>query len=118
MKDKRHINNWKTFNEGLFSGIKKGVSDMYNFYKLVKLLRGWERKYTPEQYDMVISSAFNLINKHDLQPGKLSPPFTLPNTQLGEEFIKKFFKAAKDNGYEVVSKPSEKQGHTTFNFTR
>ena len=118
MKDKRHINNWKTFNEGLFSGIKKGVSDMYNFYKLVKLLRGWERKYTPEQYDMVISSAFNLINKHDLQPGKLSPPFTLPNTQLEEEFIKKFFKAAKDNGYEVVSKPSEKQGHITFNFTR
>ena len=37
---------------------------------------------------------------------------------MEETFIKKFFKAAKDNGYEVVSKPSEKEGHTTFNFIR
>jgi hypothetical protein len=113
----KHINNWVNFNEGLFSGIKKGVSDMYNFYKLVKLLRGWE-KYTPEQYDKVISDAFDLINKHDLKPGKLSPPFTLPNKQLEKEFIKKFFKAASNNGYKVISRPSEKEDHTTFNFTR
>jgi hypothetical protein len=114
----KHLDNWKTFNEGIFSGIKKGVSDVYNFYKLVKMLRGWERKYTTEEYDKVISDAFDLINSYNLQPGKLSPPFTLPNTQLEMEFIKKFFKAAEDNGYQVVSKLSEKEGYTTFNFIR
>lgn len=67
----KHINNWKNFNEGIFSGIKKGVKNVYNFYKLVKMLRGWERKYTPEQYDKVISDAFELINGYNLQPGKL-----------------------------------------------
>lgn len=114
----KHMKNWKTFNEGIFSGIKKGVENVYNFYKLVKMLRGWERKYTPSDYNKVISDAFELINGYNLQPGKLSPPFTLPNVQLEEEFIKKFFKAAEDNGYKVVSKPSEKEGFTTFNFIR
>ncbi len=114
----RHINSWKSFNEGLFSSIKKSVSNAYNFYKLVKLLRQWDKKYTPKQYDNVISDAFDLINKYDLSPGKLSPPFTLPNSQLEQEFIRKFFKAAKDNGYEVISKPSERKAYTTFNFIK
>jgi hypothetical protein len=114
----KHINDWKTFNEGIFSGIKKGVSNAYNFIKLVKLLRGWQRKYTPEDYDNVIKEAFDLINGYNLQPGKLSPPFSLPNIQLEEEFIKKFFKAAEDNGYKVESRASEREGYTTFNFIR
>lgn len=94
------------------------VSNIYNFYKLVKMLRGWETKYTPDQYDKVISDAFNLINSYNLKPGKLSPSFTLPIVQLELEFIKKFFKAAEDNGYKVVSNPSKKAGYMTFNFIK
>ena len=114
----KHINNWKNFNEGFFTGIKEGVENVYNFYKLVKMLRGWKQKYTSSDYDKVISDAFELINDYNLQPGKLSPSFTLPNIQLEEEFIKKFFKAAEDKGYQVISKPSEKEGSTTFNLIR
>lgn len=114
----KNMKNWKAFNEGIFSDIKKGVSNVYNFIKLVKMLRGWERKYTPTDYDKVISDAFDLINGYNLPPGKLSPPFTLPNYQLEEEFIKKFFIAAKQNGYKVESKPSEIEGSTTFNFIK
>jgi len=114
----KKIKNWQAFNEGLFSSIKKGISDVYDFYKLVKLLRNWKEKYSPEEYDNVIYDAFKLINGYNLQPGKLSPPFTLPNVQLEEEFIKKFFNVAKENGYEVVSNPSEREGYTTFNFKR
>ena len=121
----KHINNWKIFNEGIFSSVKKGVSGVYNFFKLVTMLTGWERKYTPDQYDKVISDAFELINAHNLQPGELSPPFTLPNNQLKEEFIKKFFKAAEENGYKVISKSDTvfyglppDEGYTTFNFKK
>jgi len=114
----KHLKIYESFNEGLFANIKKGVSNSYNFYKLVKMLRGWESKYKPEQYDKVISDAFDLINSYNLQPGKMSPPFTLPDEQLEEEFIKKFFVAAEYNGYKVISNPSEREGYTTFNFIR
>jgi len=57
----KKIKNWQAFNEGLFSSIKKGISDVYDFYKLVKLLRNWKEKYSPEEYDNVIYDAFKLI---------------------------------------------------------
>jgi hypothetical protein len=103
----------KTIKKGIFSGIKKDILDVYIYYKLVKTLKNWQRKYSPDQYDKVISDVFKLINKYNLQPGKLSPQFTLQDIQLGEEFIKKFFEAAEDNGYQIKSKSCA--GYTTFN---
>ena len=110
------MKNWKAFNENF-------IKNAYNFIKLVKLLRGWEKKYQPSQYDEVIEKAFVLIDGYGLKPGKLSPSFTLPNVQLEEEFIKKFFEAAKSHGYDVFSKPHvpNRDGayypiDTTFNF--
>ena len=94
------------------------VVNSINFFKLAKMLRGWQNKYQPSDYDKVISDAFVLIDGYGLKQGKLSPPFTLPNEQLEKEFIKKFFVAAKEHGYNVISKPSEREGYTTFNFTR
>jgi len=91
------------------------IKNSYNFIKLVNMLRGWERKYTPEEYDGVIEKAFKLINSYGLKPGKLSPPFTLPNEQLKQEFIIKFLKAAEYNRYEVISTPKD-SNYTTFNF--
>lgn len=94
------------------------ITNAYNFVKLVKLLRGWQRKYQPSDYDAIINQAFELIDGYDLQPGKLSPPFTLPNEQLDTEFIKKFMKTAEEHGYKIISKPAEKENYTTFNFTK
>ena len=74
------------------------LKNSYNFIKLVNLLRNWQSKYQPEDYDRVISSAFELIDDYELETGKLSPPFTLPNEQLGTEFITKFFKTRKNLG--------------------
>ena len=108
----KKIYNWKSFNENFFK-------DAYNFIKLVKMLRGWQRKYQPEDYDRVIAQAFELIDGYGLQPGKISPPFTLPNHELETEFIKKFLATAEEHGYEVISRPAvEREGYTTFNFKR
>ena len=105
-----NIHNWKSFNENVFK-------NAYNFIKLVKILRGWQKKYEPEDYDGVIAKAFDLIDSYDLKPGKLSPPFTLSNSQLKMAFIKKFMNAAEEHGYKIVSKPAEDDS-TTFNFKR
>jgi hypothetical protein len=106
-----NIKNWKMFNEGL-------IKNVYNFYKLVKMLKGWKQKYQPSDYDKVIEDAYELIDSYGLEDGKKSPSFTLPNNQLDEQFIKKFLKKAGDHGYKVISEPSDKTGHTKFNFTR
>lgn len=92
------------------------ITNAYNFIKLVKMLRGWQHKYQPSEYDTVIDNAFKLIDDYNLQPGKISPSFTLPNDQLDTEFIKKFMKTAEEHGYEILSKPAE--NNTTFNFTK
>ncbi len=83
------------------------------------MLRGWNEKYDPSEYDGVVEKAFTLINGYNLKPGKKSPAFTLPNEQLDEEFIIKFFEAAESNGYNVISKITEgKESHTTYNFIK
>ena len=89
-----------------------------NFYKLVKMLRGWEKKYTPADYDRVIKDAFVLIDSYGLKEGEISPYFTLPNDQLEKEFIKKFLIAAEEHEYKVFSEPAENEGFTKFHFTR
>ena len=80
----KHINNWKIFNEGIFSSVKKGVSGVYNFFKLVTMLTGWERKYTPDQYDKVISDAFELINAHMMKKHLYNGQKTLLYYQLSQ----------------------------------
>lgn len=96
--------------------IKNPFKNYYNFFKLVKLLRGW-KKYESSQYDGVVDEAFTLINAYDLKPGKRSPKFSLPNDQLDEEFIIKFFERADSDGYHVVSYPCvDRETHTTFYF--
>ena len=39
------------------------LKNSYNFIKVVNLLRNWQSKYQPEDYDRVISSAFELIDE-------------------------------------------------------
>lgn len=95
------------------------IKNYYNFFKLVKMLRGWGEKYDPSEYDDIIEKAFTIIDGYNLKPGRKSPPFTLPNDQLDEEFIIKFFEAVDRNGYIVISKITEgKETHTTYSLTK
>lgn len=101
----------------ILSRIKKVISNAIDFYQLVNLLRNWQNKYKPSQYDSIINQAFNLIDKYGLKPGVLSPTFKLPNNQLEMDFIQKFFTEADNRGYAVVTGENVKE-RTTFNLKR
>jgi len=95
---------------------KNIVYKSFQLYKLIKLLSGWRTKYNVDQYDDVIGKAFTIINKFRLRIGKISPSFVLPDDQLSEDFIIRFFAAAKTNNYEVLS--HKLSGSTKFNLIK
>jgi hypothetical protein len=92
------------------------IKNTINLFKLANLLKNWSSKYQTEEYDKVITQAFDIIDAFNLSNDILSTPFTLPNNQLETEFIKKFFNEAEKRGYEAISNPSETT--TTFKFRR
>ena len=110
---------------GLLTWATKGINNKLKpirkvgkYFQLIRILKGYKIRYQPEEYDDVIKQAFALIDGYDLPKGQLSPSFTLPDEARHDEFIKKFFKAASDHGYEVVRNPSSglSETYTTFNF--
>lgn len=98
----------------MFSFFKK----ILKLFKIIKILDNWQDKYRPSQYDKVISDVYELIDEYDLKSGEISPKFVLPNDQLQYFFIKQFFKTAKEKGYEVISKPSQRKDYTIFNLKK
>lgn len=103
----------------IYERIKKSIINIIDFITLVRILRNWQEKYNTYEYPFVIKRAFNLIDKYDLQPGVLSPSFTLPNNQLDLDFIKKFFLEADKRGYDVIkSNVIKREDATTFNLIR
>jgi hypothetical protein len=99
---------------GILNGTN--IMKMYYFYKLCILLRKWETRYVPSEYDHIIKSAFAIIDLYNLNSGEKSPSFSLLNSDLGKDFIVRFFKAAPEHGYVVISHEFEEI--TKFNFIR
>lgn len=79
------------------------IRKMYYYYKLGILLRKWETRYVTSEYEHIIKKAFDIIDSYNLKFGEKSPAFTLLNGDLGKDFIVRFFKAAPDRGYILIS---------------
>lgn len=97
--------------------IIKKITNIKNFYILVKLLTNWKNKYTPSEYDGVITKSFDLIDKYNLGINESSMPFTLPDNQLSETFIRNFFIEGDKRGYKFIIVINKKK-HTTFKLVR